>query len=95
MTAYRIAPDAEDDLDAISQYIARDNPPAALRWLDRVTELFERLAEQPGMGRARDDLRAGVRSFPHGEYLLFYTPNPDGIDVVRVIHGARKLDDQL
>ena len=41
---------------------------------------------------ARDELAPGIRSFPFGRYLVFYLPISDGIDVVRVLHGARDVD---
>jgi toxin ParE1/3/4 len=44
------------------------------------------------MGRTRDELAPGIRSFPFSRYLLFYLPISDGIDVVRVLHGARDVD---
>jgi hypothetical protein len=44
------------------------------------------------MGRARDELAPRIRSFPFGRCLLFYLPIGDGIDVVRVLHGARDVD---
>ncbi len=50
------------------------------------------MATQPMMGRARDELALGVRSFPFGRYVVFYVPLDDGIDVVRVLHGARDID---
>ena len=50
------------------------------------------LATQPMMGRARDELAPRVRSVPFGRYVVFYVPLDDGIDVVRVLHGARDID---
>jgi len=44
------------------------------------------------MGRARDELEVGLRSFPVGRYAIFYLPIPDGVEIVRVLHGARDLD---
>jgi toxin ParE1/3/4 len=49
------------------------------------------LAEHPGAGPARDELMRGLRSFPVGNYLLLYRPAIDGIELVRVSHGARNL----
>jgi toxin ParE1/3/4 len=45
------------------------------------------------MGRARDALAPGVRSFAFGKYIVFFSPLPDGIDLVRVLHGARDIDE--
>ena len=73
-------------------YIADDSLAAADRWVDRLDEQFRVLATQPMMGRARDELAPGVRSFPFGRYVVFYVPLDDGIDVVRVLHGARDID---
>ena len=60
--------------------------------MDHLDEQFRVMATQPMMGRARDELALGVRSFPFGRYVVFYVPLDDGIDVVRVLHGARDID---
>jgi len=44
------------------------------------------------MGRSRDELAPGVRSLPFGRYIVFFEPVPDGIDVIRVLHGSRDID---
>jgi toxin ParE1/3/4 len=33
----------------------------------------------------------GLRSFPVGNYVVFYRIVPEGIELVRVLHGARDL----
>jgi toxin ParE1/3/4 len=43
------------------------------------------------MGANRDRLGSGLRSFPVGNYLVFYRTVPDGIELVRLLHGARDL----
>ena len=85
-------PLAEADILEIWDYIADDSLAAADRWVDRLDVQFRLLAAQPMMGRARDELAPGVRSFPFGRYVVFYVPLDDGIDVVRVLHGARDID---
>lgn len=85
-------PLAETDILEIWDYIADDSLAAADRWVDRLDEQFRVLATQPMMGRARDELAPGVRSFPFGRYVVFYVLLDDGIDVVRVLHGARDID---
>jgi toxin ParE1/3/4 len=51
------------------------------------------LAHNPYLGREWKDLGMGLRSFPVGSYIVFYYPLPDGIDVLRVLHGARDIPD--
>jgi toxin ParE1/3/4 len=84
---------AEADLLAIAEYIARDNPTAASRWLDRIEEKFLLLARQPYMGEAVDHIRPGLRRFSHGNYLIFYEPRETGVCLIRVLHGARRIED--
>ena len=47
------------------------------------------------MGRVRSELAPELRSFPVGRYVVFYLPCPDGIDIVRVLHGARDIETVL
>ncbi len=49
------------------------------------------LAEQPMMGRLRDELASNLRSFPVGRYVIFYEVMPKGIVVVRILHSAMDL----
>lgn len=79
------------DLVEIGLRIASDNPVAAARLLDRIDEICRLLATQPGMGRPRPDLHPGVRSFPVGSYVIFYRQVTEGIQVLRVMHGARDI----
>lgn len=85
-------PRAAEDIAAVWDFIADDNPDAADHWVDQLDTQLRLLATQPLMGRARDELAPGIRSFPFGRYLVFYLPIGDGIDVVRVLHGARDVD---
>jgi toxin ParE1/3/4 len=84
---------AEQDLIDIWTYIARDNPAAADRLLDLFDEKSQALARNPKMGRAREDVAAGVRHFPVGKYLILYRELGDGVEVVRYVHGMRRLPD--
>jgi toxin ParE1/3/4 len=85
-------PLAEADIFEVWDYIADDSIDAADRWVDQLDEKFQLIVTQPMMGRARDELEPGLRSFPFGRYVIFYMPKGNGIDVVRVLHGARDID---
>jgi toxin ParE1/3/4 len=84
---------AENDLIDIWAYIARDNPDAADRVLDVLDAKSRALAQNPKMGMARDDIAAGVRHFPVGNYLILYREVRGGVEVVRYVHGMRRLQD--
>lgn len=85
-------PLAEADILEIWSYIAEDSLAAADLWMERLDEQFKLLAARPMMGRSRDEVVPGVRSFAFGRYSVFYVPLDDGVDVVRVLHGARDID---
>ena len=85
-------PLAAADILEIWDYIAEDSLDEADLWVDRLDEKLGLLATQPLMGRARNELAAGLRSFPFGRYVIFYVPLADGIDVVRVLHSSRDVD---
>ena len=92
MPQYRIAEAARADLDALWLYVAEQGGlDAADRLIDAITERFPLLAANPGMGRERNELAPGLRSFPVGDYLIFYRRARGRIDIVRVLHGSRDL----
>ena len=85
-------PAADGDLLDIALYIGRDDPEASDRFIDRLEEKLQLLATQPQIGRARPELGDGTRSFPFGRYVIFYVEASPGIDVLRVLSGARDID---
>ena len=86
---------AEQDLEEIWLYIAADNIVAADALLDKVAAKSTLLASNPELGRSRPEIHEGLRSFPVGNYILFYRPEAGGIELTRVLHGARDIDRQL
>lgn len=79
------------DLAEIWTFIADDSEANADRFLDKLDKALRLLAIQPQMGRTRPELMTGLRSFPYARYVVFYLAQPDGIDVVRVLHSARDI----
>jgi toxin ParE1/3/4 len=92
MKRVKIAASAQADLDEIWLFIANDSPRAADRFHDLLHSKFVALAKQPLMGRARDELCAGLRSFPVGSYVIYYCDTPKLLEIARVLHGALDLD---
>jgi toxin ParE1/3/4 len=90
-----IRPEAESDLDEIWWYIAQDHPNNADQFLDRIQDRFMALADFPHLGTSRDELKSGLRSQPVGNYLIFYFPLADGIEIVRILHGSREIGNLL
>ena len=94
MSNYTIAPLAQQDLKSIWIYIGVENynPTAANTLLQKFHDRFDLLAANPLMGELREDLRPDIRVFAADNYVIFYYPITDGIEVVGVIHGARHIE---
>ena len=90
---YRLSNQALQDLRAITDHIAADSSAASERVLDALLASFELLGENPEAGMLRNDLRQDIRMFvpgpPAGNYVIFYYPMPNGIEVSDVIHASR------
>jgi toxin ParE1/3/4 len=94
MSEFRLAPEAEAELDDIWLYMAREsgNIDTATRVVESIAEHFWLLAQYPYLGRARDDLRPGLRSFPAGDHLVVYRIAEDGeVLILHVVHGSRDI----
>jgi len=85
-------PFARSDLTEIWDYIADDNETRADAFVDLIDQKFQELARHPNMGRARDELAEGLRSFPVGRHVIFYRVVPEGVEIVRILHGSRDLN---
>jgi len=88
---------AEQDLVEHFIFISETSERAARKFLKAARTTYELLASQPRMGRLADlesVFLKGARVFPikgFDKYLVFYLPTHTGIEVVRVIHGARDI----
>lgn len=85
----RLAAEAEADLERIADTVARDNPPRALTFVQELRAACLGLADFPErfplVPRHAD---RGVRRRVHGNYLVFYRVEADGVTVLHVLHGA-------
>ncbi len=85
------------DILEVYGFIGEDSVDAADRFLDALDKALELLAAQPKLGQEHPvrhrDLR-GLRHWPitgFENYLIFYLPLSDGIELVRVLHGMRDV----
>lgn len=97
MSSVRQTVGARLDLVGIVAYLAERSEGAARRFRVRAEATFERLARAPGIGgryRPDEPAYADVRHATidgFQSYIVFYRPLPDGIEAIRVLHGARDL----
>jgi toxin ParE1/3/4 len=92
MGLIRRTPTSRRDYGGIWDYVSEHGSiPAADKLLREFDSALEFLSDFPGAGPARTELLARLRSFPVGNYLIFYRRIRGGIDLVRLVHGARDL----
>lgn len=83
---------AQDHLDAIHAYIARNSTEYALRMVDRLTRRSQQIADAPLSGRRVPEYDLDqIRELIEGAYRIIYHIKPDQIDVIAVVHGARNV----
>ena len=92
MNEYVLGTGAELDLDEIWEYVAEDNIDAADRWIGKLFDAFDSLAQNPGMGHRRDDLTAyPILFWPVGAYMILYRLQKGFVEIVAVTQGARDI----
>jgi toxin ParE1/3/4 len=98
MVRLMVRPQAYEDLEEIVGYIGTDNPDAGYRFLLAAQAAFHTLAAMPLLGTAREVRNArlgGMRTYlvpQFRKYLVIYQATPEGVEILRVVHGARDLD---
>ncbi len=85
---------ADEDLIEIWLEIAADNPQAADRVLGAIERRWRQLAQYPLSGIARDDIAPGIRHLIAGQYLTLYRVTGETVEIIRVLHGRRKISEQ-
>ena len=83
------------DLKQIGRYIAGNNPSRADTFLAEIHAKCLVYAENPEMGRDRSALSAKMRSFPHGNYIVFYRRFRRSIQIIRVIRAQRDIRPEM
>ncbi len=80
---------ADTDRREIREYIAQDNPAAALALDELFSEKAGRLVDHPGLGRP--GRVPGTRELvAHENYILVYDVTSDRVRVLRLLHAAGK-----
>lgn len=85
-------PEAIEDIADIGNFIRGKNPEAAEKVLLGIESCCEQFAGNPKMGRSRSELGTDLRSFPHGNYVIFYRVADQVVSIARVLHSAMDIE---
>ena len=78
---------ARSDLRAIVTYSKRSfGHQQAVKYVTQLREQVRSLSDAPGMGKKRDELALGLRSFPFQSHVLYYLIQDKRFVVIRVLH---------
>lgn len=94
----RYLPIAVDDLVSIFDWIADDSPANADKFIRKLDQQILNLKNHPSIGRMPRDEKlkiAGYRVLIIESYLVFYMVRDKTVEIHRIIHGSRYLDNIL
>ncbi|WP_428308723.1 type II toxin-antitoxin system RelE/ParE family toxin [Lacipirellula sp.] len=89
-------PEFDDDVNGAVDYIAGHHFKASLRFLESIEETVRHLAAHPVSGslvKFNDPGAQGLRVIGvqrYRNYLIYFRPLPDRIQLIRLVHGARR-----
>jgi len=99
---FRLSPPAVRDLYELAERLRRVSGLETSRRFARASRLtFQRYADMPGLGERHDSVKPNLaqlrigRVDGFGNHLVFYRPVDEGIEIVRVLHGARDVERAL
>jgi toxin ParE1/3/4 len=84
----------QDQID-IWNFIAQNNPVAADKVISKLDKICFKLLEYPELGMLHEELGTKIRSISAGNYVIFYRPSSDAIQIIRILHGARDIREIL
>jgi addiction module RelE/StbE family toxin len=79
-------------LEEIEEYISRDNPTVAIKFVDKLISVAETIIENPKIGRVVPELSLeNIRELLHKNYRIVYLVKKNSIDILTVFEGHQLL----
>ncbi len=86
------SPLAIDRVAEIANYIAKDKPAAAEKWVDKIFSKVEGLISSPDLGRIVPEINKDqYREVIYGNYRIVYRIEEKRISILTVRHGKQLL----
>lgn len=76
MIRLEFSPEAEQDLESVGDYIAKDNPRRAASFVRELKAQCCKITNAPKGYRERPELGQGIRFCAYGNYVVFFTKSP-------------------
>jgi len=89
------SPLADRQVDDAVEYIAHDDPIAALKWLEYLLERVKALSRFPDSGRmVPETQREDIREIIVSPYRVMYRRRDDRVEIVAIRHESRAFDER-
>ena len=86
------SPLAVEKATEIAEYISRDNPTAAKKWIDTVFSKVEQLKSFPESGRIVPEINSkDFRELIYGNYRIIYRLEKMQVSILTIRHGKQIL----
>ncbi len=96
MPAFRLSAKSLEDLKSIARFTLKSwGREQRDIYLSKLDESFHRLAEQPHLGSARDDIRKSYWVYHVGRHLIFYRQKSTDIEIIRILHDRMDVETRL
>jgi len=92
MVEYILSPMAEADIKEIWYYTEeRWGIDKATEYTERLEQRFNELAKSPKIGRLRDDILRGYRSYLAEKHVIIYRERQKNIEIARILHSSMDI----
>ena len=96
MNEFRITPAARQDLQEIQAHFRAVSGKLAKHVIERIIDMIQLVADNPGMGHRRDDVTSrDLRFQTVFQYYIVYRGDHVPISIVRVLHASRDVSREL
>ena len=90
--SWHLSAEADNDLEDIFDYgLQMFGLDKAVEYVSSFDELFELLAQNPELGRTRNEIKEGLRSIIKESHVVFYRLTDNQLRIVRILHGSRDV----
>lgn len=89
MSTFKLTSAAVEDLKEIARYTQKKWGESKRNlYLTSINSKFIWLAENPNIGKIRDDIKKGYLSYPEGKHTIFYRLNKNHIEILATLHQS-------
>lgn len=90
--AWKLSTLGVSDLEDIFDYTANEHgPDQAFEYTKAFDDIFDKLADNPKLGRERSEIKTGLGSIVKQHHIAFYRIQDNTIHIVRILHGSSDL----